>query len=171
MPTVTVVATGVPLSPPAPSLKTTKYFVPEVYNEQIHSWHKRPFLMMTSSESSFLWNSQDGMMREGRRLLREENNQDVEGLVLSTIDGSRILLSAKSGNIREGQSVFLTGTFLCKVYRGRDRNYVQEFREWVEKKVGVNLNPEREILILKPEKPAEDHKEYVVYFARIRHYS
>lgn len=110
-------------------------------------------------------------MREGRRLLQEESNQDVEGLVLSTVDGSRILLSAKSGNIREGQSVFLTGTFLCKVYNGRDHNYVQEFREWVQKKVCVKLNPEREILILKPDKPAEDRKEYVVYFARIRPYS
>lgn len=167
MSTGIIVATGIPLSPPMPSLRTTKYFVPEVYNEQIHEWHRRPFLMM--AEGGSLWGtSRDKMVREGRRLLGE--NKDIEGLTLSTVDDTRVLLSAKSGNIREGQAVFLSGSFLSKVFHGRDVDYTQEFQVWVHKKVGVDLKPERDFLVMRPDKPAEDHKQYVVYFARIRPY-
>jgi hypothetical protein len=161
-----VVATGVPLSPPTPSLKTKKFFVPAVYNEQVHEWHRRPFLMI-SSEGDFLWgSSRDGMIREGYRLLGD--NKDVEGLVLSTVDDTKVLLSAKSGNMRQGQVAFLSGTMLSKVYNGRNVDYKKEFQEWVHQKVGIDLKPERDFLIMKPDKPAEDGKEYVVYFARIR---
>jgi hypothetical protein len=166
MPTMIVVATGVPLSPPTPSLKTKKFFVPAVYNEQVHEWHRRPFLMI-SREGDFLWeSSRDGMVREGRRLLGD--NKDVEGLVLSTVDDTKVLLSAKLGNMRQGQVAFLSGTMLSKVYNGRNVDYKNEFKEWVHKKVGIDLKPERDFLVMKPDKPADDGKEYVVYFARIR---
>ena len=167
MSTIIVVATGIPLSPPTPSIRTTKYFVPEVYNEQIHEWHRRPFLMMANGDS--LWGTtRDGMIRDGRRLLGD--NKDVEGLVLSTVDCSRVLLSSKSGNLREGQAVFVSGTFLTKVYPGRDAAFTNEFRTWVHKKVGLDLKPERDFLWMRPDKPAEDEQEYIVYFARIRPY-
>eukprot|EP00545_Synedropsis_sp_CCMP1620_P012997 CAMPEP_0119007674 /NCGR_PEP_ID=MMETSP1176-20130426/3171_1 /TAXON_ID=265551 /ORGANISM="Synedropsis recta cf, Strain CCMP1620" /LENGTH=167 /DNA_ID=CAMNT_0006959867 /DNA_START=124 /DNA_END=627 /DNA_ORIENTATION=- len=164
-----IVSTGVPLSPPTPSLKTTKFFMPAYYSEQVHEWHRRPFLMI-SSEGDFLWGStsRDGMVRDGRRLLGD--NKDVEGLALSTVDEKKVLLSAKSGNMREGQAVFLSGTMLSKVYTGRNVDYSKEFQEWVHKKVGIDLKPERDFLIMKPDKPAEDGKQYVVYFARIRPY-
>lgn len=169
MSTIIVVATGIPLSPPTPSIRTTKYFVPEVYNEQIHEWHRRPFLMMAEGDS--LWGTtRDGMIREGRRLLGDDN-KDVEGLVLCTVDCTRVLLSSKSGNLREGQGVFLSGTFLTKVYPGRDAGvFTNEFRTWVHRKVGLDLKPERDFLWMKPDKPSEDGQDYIVYFARIRPY-
>lgn len=107
------------------------------------------------------------MIREGHRLLGD-NNKDVEGLILSTVDDTKVLLSAKSGNMRQGQVAFLSGTMLTKVYNGRNIDYKKEFQEWVHQKVGIDLKPERDFLVMKPDKPSEDGKEYVVYFARIR---
>jgi hypothetical protein len=165
MPSAIVVATGVPLSPPPPSLRTTRYFVKQVYDEQIHEWHKRPFLILSSADEG-LFASRESMVREGRKKLVDNN--DVEGLVLSTVDGTRLLFSAKSGNIRDGQAVFISGTFLSKVYEGQHYDNCQAFQKWIYHKVKIDLNLQEECLVMHPVKPSEDDKKYTVYFGRIR---
>mmetsp|Transcript_4366 Transcript_4366/g.6295 ORF Transcript_4366/g.6295 Transcript_4366/m.6295 type:complete len:175 (-) Transcript_4366:220-744(-) len=171
MSTAIIVATGVPLSPPVPSLKTKKYFVPEVYDQQIHEWHKRPFLMLTThGDMNLFWqNDIQSIIQKGVKIIGYDNI-DSEGLVLATTNGNRIIMSTKSGNIRDGQAVFLSGVFLSKVYDGCNKDFSIDFRKWVRQKVGVDLRIKEEVLVMNPQKPAEDGKQYKVYFGRIRSY-